>query len=151
MATHPAQRAGSQVNGKWLAWPRTVTWFRENVMFSVYIDKVGDMAVLQCEGRIVRSEAAFELREVVTSQRDARVVFIDLSEVNALEGGGLGMLIFLQRWAQDHNIQLKLFNPSQSLRARLEHASSMSEFEPATVDEMMALLAHTEHPYALAS
>ena len=94
MATHPPQRAGSQVDGKWLAWPRTVTWFRENVMFSVYIDKVGDMAVLQCEGRIVRSEAAFELREVVTSQRDARVVFIDLSEVNALEGGGLGMLIF---------------------------------------------------------
>ena len=80
MATHPPQRAGSQVDGKWLAWPRTVTWFRENVMFSVYIDKVGDMAVLQCEGRIVRSEAAFELREVVTSQRDARVVFIDLSE-----------------------------------------------------------------------
>ena len=52
------------------------------------------------------------MREAVTSQRDARVVFIDLSEVNALEGGGLGMLIFLQRWAQDHNIQLKLFNPS---------------------------------------
>ena len=89
------------------------------------------MAVLQCEGRIVRSEAAFELREAVTSQRDARVVFIDLSEVNALEGGGL--------------------NPSQSLRARLEHVSSISEFEPATVDEMMAFLAHTEHPYALAS
>ncbi len=81
-------------------------------MSSVYIDKVGDMAVLQCEGRIVRSEAAFELREAVTSQRDARVVFIDLSEVNAVEGGGLGMLIFLQRWAHDHNIQLKLFNPS---------------------------------------
>jgi ABC-type transporter Mla MlaB component len=57
----------------------------------------------------------FKLREAVTSQRDARVVFIDLSEVNGLESGGLGMLIFLQRWAHDHNIQLNLFNPLQFL------------------------------------
>ena len=119
-------------------------------MSSVYIDKVGDMAVLQCEGRIVRSEAAFECARRL--HRNATPVScLSTSRRNALEGGGLGMLIFLQRWAHDHNIQLKLFNPSQSLRARLEHASSISEFEPATVDEMMALLAHTEHPYALAS
>src|SRR6266513_5208003 len=98
-------------------------------MFSVYIDKVGDMAVLQCEGRIVRSEAAFELREVVTSQRDARVVFIDLSEVNALEGGGLGMLIFLQRWAQDHGIRFTLFNPSKSVRQRLKLVSTLAQFD----------------------
>ena len=124
MATHPPQRAGSQVDGKWLAWPRTVTWFRENVMFSVYIDKVGDMAVLQCEGRIVRSEAAFELREVVTSQRDARVVFIDLSEVNALEGGGLGMLIFLQRGSgpqySTQVIQSVAISPSQAGTCQLD-------------------------------
>src|SRR5437762_3920691 len=151
MATHPPQRAGSQVDGKWLAWPRTVTWFRENVMFSVYIDKVGDMAVLQCEGRIVRSEAAFELREVVTSQRDARVVFIDLSEVNALEGGGLGMLIFLQRWAQDHNIQLKLFNPRSSVRARLERTAPPVGFEIVSLDELLDLLGQADHGGPLAS
>ena len=83
------------------------------------------MAVLQCEGRIVRSEAAFELREAVTSQRDARVVFIDLSEVNAVEGGGLGMLIFLQRWAHDHNIRTQIIqsiaiSPSQAGTCQLD-------------------------------
>ena len=94
-------------------------------MFSVYIDKVGDMAVLQCEGRIVRSEAAFELREVVTSQRDARVVFIDLSEVNALEGGGLGMLIFFTALGSrpqysTQAIQSVAISPSQAGTCQLD-------------------------------
>src|SRR5262249_45826475 len=70
------------------------------VMVSVTVEKLGELAVVECEGRIVRSEAAFALRKSVTSQADARVIVLDLSEVNALEGGGLGMLMFLQRWAQ---------------------------------------------------
>ena len=48
--------------------------------------------------------------------------------------------MFLQRWAQDHDIRLKLFNPRHSVRDHLEHASSMREFDIATLDEMMALL-----------
>ena len=54
------------------------------------------------------------MREAVTSQRDARVVFIDLSEVNALEGGGLGMLIFLQRYS----IRRNLSDPGWNMPAR---------------------------------
>jgi hypothetical protein len=38
-------------------------------MLKVHIEKIGDVAVVQCEGRIVRSEAAFELREAVTKQQ----------------------------------------------------------------------------------
>ena len=110
-------------------------------MLSVHIEKVGDMAVVECDGRIVRSEAAFTLRDAVTSQRDVRIVVLDLSEVTAIEGGGLGMLVFLQRWAYDHDIRLKLFNPSRSVEDNLEHASSISAFEIATPDETMALLA----------
>jgi hypothetical protein len=58
-------------------------------------ENIGEMAVIECEGRIDRSEAAFKLREAVTSQRDARIIVLDLSEVFAIEGGGLGMLVFL--------------------------------------------------------
>ena len=82
-------------------------------MMSVAIENIGDLAVIECEGRVVRSEAAFRLREAVTSQQDARVIVLDLSEVRAIEGGGLGMLVFLQRWAYDHDIRLKLFNPTK--------------------------------------
>ena len=119
-------------------------------MLSVHIENIGKMAVIECEGRIVQSEAAFKLREAVNSQRDARLIVLDLSEVPAIEGGGLGMLLFLQRWAHDHDIRLKLFNPRQSVRDRLDHVSSMREFDIATLDEMMALLAYASARYAVA-
>lgn len=111
-------------------------------MLTVHTENVGEIAVLECEGRIVRSEAAFRLREAVTAQSGARIIVLDLSEVSAIEGGGLGMLVYLQRWAQDHDIRLKLFNPCQSVCDRLERVSSMQEFYIATLDEMVALLAH---------
>jgi anti-anti-sigma regulatory factor len=89
-------------------------------MLRVQVEKIGDMAVVECEGRVVRSDAAFRLRNAVTSLRDVRIIVIDLSEVRVIEGGGLGMLTFLGRWAQDHDIQFKLFNPTKSVRDRLE-------------------------------
>jgi anti-anti-sigma regulatory factor len=127
---------------------RTNAW--EEVMLNVAVENMGELAVVECEGRIVPSEAAFKLREAVTSQTDARIVVIDLSEVDAIEGGGLGMLVFLQRWAQDRHIRLKLFNPRQSVRDKLEQVNSMQEFYIATLDEMMALLAYANTRYALA-
>ncbi len=109
-------------------------------MLSVHIENIGEIAVIECEGRIVRSDAALRLREAVNLQSDCRIIVLDLSEVPAIEGGGLGMLVFLQRWAQNHDIRLKLFNPRQSVRCRLERVSSMREFDIVTLDEMMALL-----------
>jgi anti-anti-sigma regulatory factor len=120
-------------------------------MLSVHIENIGEMAIIECEGRIVRSEAALELRKAVNLQSDARTIVLDLSEVSAIEGGGLGMLVFLQRWAHDHDIRLKLFNPRHSVRDRLEQASSMREFDIATLDEMMALLACADGRYARAA
>ena len=112
-------------------------------MLTIHIENIGDMAVIECEGRIVRSEAAFKLREAVISQSDERIIMLDLSEVSAVEGGGLGMLMFLHRWARDHDIRLTLFNPRQSVRDRLEQADSIREFDIVPLDEMMALLARS--------
>jgi anti-anti-sigma regulatory factor len=123
----------------------------EEVMLNVHVEKIGEMAIVECDGRIVQSEAAFKLRDAVTSQRDSHVVVLDLSEVYALEGGGLGMLVFLQRWAQDHDIRFKLFNPSKAVRERLKSANSISEFDIPTLDEMMALLGRADSRYALAA
>jgi anti-anti-sigma regulatory factor len=116
-------------------------------MLTLHIDNIGEMAVVECEGRIVRSEAAFRLRDAVTLQTDTRIIVLDLSGVSAIEGGGLGMLLFLQRWAQDHDIRLKLFNPRQSVRDRLDRVSSMQELDIATLDEVMALLSRDEGRY----
>jgi anti-anti-sigma factor len=101
-------------------------------MLDLQIENIGDLAVVECEGRIVRSEAAFTLREAVTSLRNARIIVLDLSEVRAIEDCGLGVLLFLERWAHSQDIQFKLFNPSRSVRDRLELVKSIAELDIAT-------------------
>lgn len=120
---------------------------------TVNFENIGEMAIIECEGRIVQSDDAFELRNAVNLQSDARIIVLDLSEVSAIAGGGLGMLVFLQRWAHDHDIRIKLFNPRRSVRESLDRASSMREFDIATLDEMMALIAVADgrYPYAQAA
>ncbi|HXW91184.1 MAG TPA: STAS domain-containing protein [Terriglobales bacterium] len=108
-------------------------------MLGIHIERIGELAVVECKGRLVRSQAASELRTAVTSQREARIIVLDLSEIDAIEGGGLGMLLFLHRWAHDHGIQFKVFNPSTSVRDRLRRASSIPELEITTPTEMLAL------------
>jgi anti-anti-sigma regulatory factor len=120
-------------------------------MLNVTVENIGELAVVECEGRIVQSEAAFRLREAVVSQTDARIVVLELSEVHAIEGGGIGMLVFLQQWARDHNIRFLLFNPSKSVRNGLKRARSISKFYIPTIDEMMALLAYASSRYAVAA
>ena len=109
-------------------------------MLAVAIDRIGDMAVVECAGRLVRSESALKLREAVISQPYPRIIVIDLSEVTAIEGTGLGMLVSLQHWTFDRHIQLKLFNPRTSVLNSLNRMNSMQEFDLATLHEMMALL-----------
>jgi anti-anti-sigma regulatory factor len=120
-------------------------------MLELGIEKMGELAVVECKGRIVRSEAAFKLRRAVTSLADSRIVVLDLSEVSAIEGGGLGMLLFLERWAFDHEIRFKLFNPTKSVGERLELVSSIRPFNIVSLPEMIILLANADSQFALAA
>ena len=113
-------------------------------MRHVITENIGDMAVVECEGRIAHN-TALELRDAIIAQSKARVLVLDLSEVNAVEGDGLGVLVSLQYWAQQRGIQFKVFNPSNSVRHRLEHASSMHGFEIASLPEVMGLLIQAEN------
>ena len=106
---------------------------------------------MECTGRIVRSEAAFKLRRAVTSLENSRIIVLDLSEVSAIESGGLGTLLVLARWAHDHEIQFKLFNPTRSVRDRLQLSGSIRSFDIASLHEMMALLAEADSHFALAA
>jgi anti-anti-sigma regulatory factor len=93
---------------------------RGEIVLKVVIDKIGEVAVVECQGRIVKSEAGLNLRKVVTSLGDTRIIVLDLSEVTAIEADGLGMLLFLPQWASEQGIQLKLFNPTTSVLDSLE-------------------------------
>jgi anti-anti-sigma regulatory factor len=120
-------------------------------MFHINIDKIGDATVIECGGKLDNKDDALRLRDAVTTETDAKIVVLDLSELYALENGGLGMLIFLQRWSLDHNIRLKVFNPSLSVRARLELVSVMSDFEIVSLPQVIALLEQNEQPFSLAA
>ena len=117
----------------------------------LHMDRMGEMAVVECQGRIVRSEAALRLRDAVTSQGGARDIVLDLSEVYALGGAGLEILVFLRHWASEQGIRLKLFNPSRFVLHRIEQAGLTCEFEIANLHEIMALLVGSEVFHALAS
>src|SRR6476620_4346503 len=77
----------------------------EEMMSNIHVDKVGDMAVVECEGRFVRSDEAFRLRDAVASQKDAHVIVLDLTEMRAIGGGAIGVLECMQRWARDRDIR----------------------------------------------
>jgi len=117
-------------------------------MLTLRMDHIGDMAIVECKGRIVRSDATLKLHEAVTAQQNVRIVVLDLTQVRALEGGGLGMLWFLQRWAEDHDIHFKLYNPINSVREKLEHNHAMLRFDIVTFEEMVSLVDHADDQYA---
>jgi anti-anti-sigma regulatory factor len=87
----------------------------------------------------------------VTSQTGARIIVLELSEVRAIGGGGLGMFVFLQRWAQARNIRFLLFHPSKSVQSRLKRARSIVEFYIPSLEEMRALLAYANSRHAIAA
>jgi hypothetical protein len=64
--------------------------------------------------------------------------------MHAIGGGGLGVLVLLQGWAQDHGIRFKLFNPCGPVRNKLKHINC----EIATLEQMMTLLSRVDSEYA---
>jgi len=123
----------------------------EDLMLTIHVENLNDLAVVECKGRIVTSDAVFKLRDVVRTQVNARIIALDLSEVKAIGGGGLGMLAFLERWARDNNIQFKLFSPSRAVLEGLVRNRSILDFEIASFHEMMRILMHADNRYALAA
>ncbi len=123
----------------------------ESSMLAIRVENLSDLAIIECKGRIVRSESVFKLRDVVQAQAEASVIALDLSAVEAIGGGGLGMLAFLYRWARDHDIQLKLFSPSRSVVDGLVSNRLILNFEIATFHEMMDILAQADSRYSIAA
>jgi anti-anti-sigma regulatory factor len=113
-------------------------------MLDINVETFNDLAVVECKGRIVRDDAVFKLRYVVQAQGTARTIALDLSEVKAIGGGGLGMLAFLERWARENDIHLKLYCPSPAVVQGLTQNRSLANFEIATFAEMMEIYGHSD-------
>ncbi len=109
-------------------------------MFTVNVDRSEDVVVLQCRGRMVCGDATYTLRDAVTSQRNARIVVLDLSDLQTIDGSGLGALVFLYGWTTDNGIQMKLVNPSHLVREMLERTKLAELFDVSTVEEALMIL-----------
>jgi anti-anti-sigma regulatory factor len=117
----------------------------EERMFGVHKEKMGDVSVILCKGRMVGAVAAFKLGEEVKRQGDARVVLLDLSELVSLGGEVMMMLVVLQMWTRGLGIQLKLFDPPPGVRQSLQQLPSTAEFEIASAEDVLSLL-HWQDP-----
>lgn len=97
-------------------------------MLKVHTRKLGSVAVLCLQGRIVNGEAA-TLRDAVNSQSRVSAIAIDLSRVSAVDASGLGLLLQLRREMQSRGVRLKLMNASKFVRRIFEITRLDSVFE----------------------
>ena len=109
-------------------------------MLKILTEHIGNMVIVECDGQIASAQAARRLGEAVTSEIDAEAVVLDLTEVDGLTRRVVRMFSFLQRWAKAHDIELKVFGPSESIRDQLRQAN----FEIAGLHEMIVLLARAK-------
>jgi anti-anti-sigma regulatory factor len=116
----------------------------EDSMLTIDVESQGELSVVECKGRIVCEDAVFRLRDIVQDQAAARVIVLDLSEVEAISGGGVGMLAVLDGWARDREIQFKLFSPSTAVVEGLVNNRALLDFEIASFHEMMRIFMQQE-------
>ena len=113
--------------------------------FYVNTKQIRDVAVLQCAGRLVRGQALSLLRDKVISLSPLRVIVLDLSEVEILDAGGLGLLVFFHNWACANGVQLKLVNPSKLVREMLKLTKLTSVLHITSVDDVIKLFCGVGH------
>ena len=89
-------------------------------MLATTIQSVGDVVILHCVGRIVAGNESDLLRKAVLSQLHKRTLVLDLALIENIDGGGVGLLVFLQGSASTAGTELILMNPTQPVRELLE-------------------------------
>jgi anti-anti-sigma factor len=116
------------------------------------IECLQDVAIVGCSGRLVRGAALDEFRRRLERLQDLRILVLDLSHVEQLDAGGLGVLLLLRRWALQQRVQLKLVNPSAFVRQVLVATHLDSVFEISSLEEALGILRSPEAPprYAVA-
>ena len=107
--------------------------------FYINMEQTGDVAVLQCAGRMAGPEALSLLKDAVTSLLELRVAVLDLSKVEIIDAGGLGMLVSLHNWACVNRIQLKLVHPSKPVRQMLELTRLTAVLDISSVEDVVQM------------
>ncbi len=103
-------------------------------MLRVTVQKFGDLAILHCQGRIVRGQETSILCAAV--RKNGRNVLLDLRKVDGIDAGGLGALVSLRA----AGFFLTLMEPTPQVRRILSLTKLDSIFEiceSESTDEML--------------
>ncbi len=106
-------------------------------MLKVHAKKLGTVAILCLQGRIVRGETA-ALRNAVQAQSSVGTVILDLTRVTAIDAGGLGVMLQLREQAQARGIDLKLMNVTKLVNRVLEITRLNSVFQVTSGAEVLS-------------
>jgi len=106
------------------------------VMLRVYTKKLGTVAIVCLQGRIVNGETA-ALRDAVDSQSNVSAVVLDLGRVSTIDAAGLGVLLELRERTQSRGIDFKLMNITRLVSRVLEITRLNSVFEITSGAEIL--------------
>lgn len=117
-------------------------------MLSASVERVGNTSVVHCAGQIVVGEGLSALRDTVLCELDKHTIFLDLSRVDRIDAGGLGLLVFLHTTVNGLGTALKLLSPSAQVAEvlKLTKLDSVFTLYPAA-DTDSELLRSAGEPY----
>ena len=104
-----------------ICWTAVHLWWKNDqepeLKLNLAVSRQENVAVVHCAGRIVyRDEAAALCSKVTDLLPHAQHIVLDLSQVDAIDGAGLGELLALRAHAQDHGCALTLASPVRLVR-----------------------------------
>ena len=107
-------------------------------MLNIRIERTGETVILHCYGRIVTGNSLSALRDAVLCELDKGSIVLDLSRVERIDAGGLGMLVFLHTCTHGLGSELKLARPSAQVAQLLELTNLTSVFTIGPAAEVAA-------------
>ena len=112
-------------------------------MLKVHTRKLGNVAVVSVQGRIVNGETA-SLREEVGSQLNSQSVVLDLSRVSTIDASGLGLMLSLRKQAEAQGVGLKLMNVSKFVFEVFEITRLNTVFEVIPKEKSMPAISQNQ-------
>ena len=113
-------------------------------MLSLRIERLGDVTVIHCAGRIVFPYNR-EFRIRLLQQLQTRTLVLEFVDTIAIDASGLGLLVSLRTWATQTGRALKLMNVTPRVEQLLQMTRLKPEFEICSAREMIDLLYRAIH------
>jgi anti-anti-sigma factor len=87
-------------------------------MLTIDIERKENTTIVRCVGRIVVDKELSKLRNVVLCELNKQTIVLDLARVEAIDAGGLGLIVFLHTCVHELGAWLMLGARSPQVEER---------------------------------